>query len=174
MILEDLRMYMPEYEIKKISDNEYEDLHKLQKTNPNYFSCMQDHEVTMEESIHDTKKLPPDTSEDQKFYIGIFKNGKLEVIMDYIVNYPDIGTIWVGLLMIDGRLKGKGLGKKVMKNFFRALKDKGFRTIQLGVIEMNKEGLPFWLSLDFCEIRRCKLSGEEKFDINVIVMAKAI
>lgn len=170
MIIEELSKRLVDYDIRKITGDDYEDLYNLQLTNPDYFSYMQEHEVTVEECIKGTKALPPNTSLNQKFYMGFYSEDKLEIIMDLIVDYPDKGIVWIGLLMVDAKLKRRGLGREVMLALIKLLLSNSFYSIQLGVIESNYSALSFWNSLNFNEIRRSNIVDNEESNIEVIVM----
>ena len=131
---------------------------------------MQEHEVTMEECIKGTEALPPETSMNQKFYMGFYRDDRLEIIMDLTVDYQDKGIVWLGLLMVDGNLKRRGLGRVVVLALIKMLLSNGFYSIQLGVIESNYSALSFWNSLNFNEIRRSTMVDDEESNIGVVVM----
>lgn len=174
MILEDLKLKMNNYEIKKITEKEYIEIHELHKSNPEYFSLLQDHEVTLEESINDVNELPPNTNSNQKFYIGFYREGKLEMVMDYIEEFPQEKIVWIGLLMVDGKRRRKGIGRSMMNSFFEILIKNDFTSIQLGVIDANTKAESFWESLGFNEIRRSSIIGDSKCKLNIIVMEKVL
>lgn len=174
MILDYLKTQIEDYNIKKISENEYVELHALHKTNSEYYSYIQDHEVTLDESIEDTVALPPNIGSDSKFYIGFYNNDKLEAIMDYIEGYPSGKIIWIGLFMVDGNLKRRGIGRNIMSGFLGSISDSDFKSVQLGVIEANFKAKQFWESFGFNEIRRSAISHEDGSSINIMVMEKSL
>jgi|LGOV01.1.fsa_nt_gb N-acetylglutamate synthase-like GNAT family acetyltransferase len=174
MILKGLEKRLVKYDIRKVTECDFEDVYNLQLTNPEYFSSMQEHEVTLEECIEGTRALPPGTDAEQKFFIIFYKETKLQIIMDIIMDYPDKSVAWLGLLMIDGNLKRMGLGRKVIEASMVELKSNGIKSVQLGVIEGNKDAHSFWKSMKFTEIRRSKMVEEDDSVINVIVMERTV
>lgn len=174
MILDTVRKHLKEYDIKVLKETEYEDLHKLQSSNKEYYSLLQSHEVTMEESINDTIIMPDKVRLDQKFFIAFYKSSHLEAVMDYIEEYPKAGVVWIGLVMLDKKYQKRGLGRIIMSSFMKALKDEGKRSIQLGAIDRNTPAISFWKSLGFYEIRRASRKHEEGYMFEIIVMEKAL
>jgi GNAT superfamily N-acetyltransferase len=174
MIVDYLKNILPEYEIKKITEDMYKVLYDLYKTNTEYFSYFGEHDMTLEDCVRDTHSLPPNTNVDQKFYIGFFRNNKLELIIDFYINFPEYNVIWIGLFMINGNLQRKGYGKYIINSFIQASKENGYLSIQLGVIEDNKEGLSFWKSFKFNEIRQKMMKEENNKKINYLVLEKRI
>lgn len=50
--------------------------------------------------------------------------------------------------------------------------NKGYTSVQLGVIDNNAKALEFWEKLGFGKIRESKVEQEGKSDWNIIVMKK--
>lgn len=174
MILSYLEEELTNYKIKKIDETEYKNVHRLQKTNPYYFSYIQDNPVSFEEVVADILELPHGTTYEQKFYLGFFKDDVLELVMDYIEAYPVEKIVWIGFFMIDGSRKKQGLGKKVMTAFERAAHRDNFERIRLGCVSGNMESYPFWTALGFHEINRVVTEKEGRWERSIIVMEKGI
>jgi len=173
MIIGNLISRIPEYEVKRIAESDYVEVHKLQLRNPEYFSYMQDHAVTLDECIEGIRLLPPGTDRNQKYYLGFYNESRLEAILDLVVGYPDSHTAWIGLLMIRGNLRGRGIGSRVFGALADSLKSLSFRLMQLAVIESNDRAFEFWTSMGFKEIRRSKTIEDYKPRLDVIVMEQA-
>lgn len=164
-VLEGLRKALPEYKIIKIQEEQYNDVFHLQKENIIYFQYTNEYPIQYKNIISEITKLPPNTTIDQKYYIGFYLDDTLVAIMDYIDGYPNNETYWIGLFILDINYQGLGIGTKIMNTFIE-LSDKN---IQLGCLSNNKEGLAFWSKFGFKEIR--KAHNKEK-DWNIIVMEK--
>lgn len=173
-IIENIFEHLQEYEVRRVAESEYNEVYKLQLTNPDYFSCMQDHEVALEECIEGTESLPPDTDRGQKYYLGFYNESRLVAILDLIIGYPDSHTAWIGLLMVSGSLRGRGIGRRVCSALSDSLKKSGYKLIQLAVIESNDKALEFWTAMGFEEVRRSKTIDDGKPGIDVIVMEQAL
>lgn len=66
--------------------------------------------------------------------------------------YPHEDTLWIGMFVIDGKERRKGVGKEVMEALCSYGKGKGWKKIGLGVYLKNWTGLRFWISLGFTGI----------------------
>jgi len=172
MILNDLQKLLPDYKIKKIAKEDYDNLYNLELLNIDFYLCTQGRAVTYEEAVQDITELPPNTTHDQKFYIGFYDNDKLAAVMDYIEDYPSKGIVWIGFFMIDITVKRKKLGTKIISEFINALKKNDIYKLQLGCVDSNNVGMHFWKSFDMYEIRRVVSKDDSRPDWNIIVFEK--
>lgn len=172
MILKNLQELLPDYKIKKITEEDYENLYNLELSNIDYYLCTQGRAVTYEETVQDTVNLPPNTTRDQKFFVCFYDNEKLVAVMDYIEHYPSEEIVWIGLFMIDNSVKRKKLGTKIITEFINSLKKNDICKLQLGCAEANYVGLNFWKSFGMYELRRAVLKDDNRPDCNVIVFEK--
>ena len=60
------------------------------------------------------KALPPGKDFEDKGFVGFYRGTFLAAILDLIRAYPDEKTVFVGLIMADKHLQGKGLGSRLM------------------------------------------------------------
>lgn len=164
-MLEGLRKALPEYNIIKIQEQQYNDVYHLQKENIIYFQYTNEYPIQYKDIISEITELPPNTSIDQKYYIGFYLDDTLVAIMDYIDGYPNDKTYWIGLFILDINYQGLGIGTKIMNTFLKLSN----KTIQLGCLSNNQEGLAFWNKFGFKQIRRAY--NKEK-DWDIIVMQK--
>ena len=174
MILKDLQELLPDYKIKTIAEKDYDNLYNLELSNIDYYLCTQGHAVSYEEAAKDITELPPNTSQEQKFYIGFYDNEKLVAVMDYIEHYPSKGIVWIGFFMTDVAVKRKKLGTKIISEFIKALRKNNISSLQLGCLDSNNIGLHFWKSLDMYEIRRVVSREDNRPDWNIIVFERKL
>ncbi len=166
MVLTTLKRRLKNYQIKEITEADYAALHALHLSNENYNAFFDDQPISLESCIAGTKALPPNTTADQKFYIGFYRDGQLVAVVDYIERYPNDKTVWLGLLMVAEYLQRRGIGYSIIEQLLDAVKANGFSSVQLGVIVENHGALAFWQAVGFSEIdRRRNLD-----DIAVVVM----
>ncbi len=161
---------MGTYQVRKLDRNDADSVLKLMKTNPRYFSYLQEHEVTYEQVIEDMTELPPNTDTSDKYFVGFYQAENMIAIMDYIDGYPEDDTLFIGLFMTHGSYHNKGYGKMIIHDFMNKAKSDGYSFVRLGCVDNNKEAFAFWTSLGFIEVKRVVSSGENRKDWNVIVM----
>jgi ribosomal protein S18 acetylase RimI-like enzyme len=115
--------------------------------------------------------LPPGKSPADKHVLGLHSpQGELLGVLDLIRDYPDAGEWWVGLLMLDPRARGGGVGTRLLRATERVIAAAGGASIYLCVLEHNTAAERFWRRMGFTELRRqphTSMSGKAS---RVIVM----
>ncbi|WP_431991490.1 GNAT family N-acetyltransferase [Streptomyces albogriseolus] len=61
---------------------------------------------------------------------------------------------WIGLLMVDASLHGRGHGRRLAGLVEDRLRAAGHTAVRLAVLEDNTQGLAFWTALGYTEIDR--------------------
>jgi ribosomal protein S18 acetylase RimI-like enzyme len=114
--------------------------------------------------------LPPAKEFKDKHVLGCFnENNILIAVIDIIADYPDQGEWIIGLLMIDPKERGRGLGK-VLHEFIKSyvLMHKADK-LRIGVVLENIKAYSFWKSLGYYKIKRVNMRCGNK-DNDVVVM----
>ncbi len=84
-----------------------------------------------------------------KFVFGIFAAERLIAVLEGIRHYPEPGSHWLGLLLLDPDHRRQGLGSACYRAFERWARAEGAGEIQLTVIEDNTPALAFWARMGF-------------------------
>ncbi len=169
-LLNEIRKRFETYEVRVIGEKDYLDVFHLHQSQPEFHALSNSEDVTLEYCIHDITMCPQDISRDRKYYLGFYKDQQLEAVVDLLVDYPERHTMWIGLLMIDSKLKGRGLGTLIVKRLIIAFRHLSFNAIQLGVIQKNIPGLHFWKSLRFTDFRYTTIPDDQAKPIDLVVM----
>jgi ribosomal protein S18 acetylase RimI-like enzyme len=146
--MKDLYNCFKNYEIIKIDDSNILDVFKLCKNNKKYYEYLQE-QPTIDGVKSIITELPPNTSLENKYFVGIYKNKKMVAILDLIDGYPTKDNAFIGLFMMNKDLQCKGIGKKIIIELLDFLKSKKYVSCELGVIETNVEAVSFWSKLGF-------------------------
>jgi ribosomal protein S18 acetylase RimI-like enzyme len=152
-MIDELVKQLTGYEIKIITKQNFEMVFEIYDSNQDFFLLTQGKIATIESSIDDVVSTPPDFDLKQKIYIGIWENGKVIGVLDLLKGYPKQAYIWIGLLLIHGKLHNKKIGSKIVDAVIEASKIAEYEFIQLGVIENNVVGLEFWQKHGFSKVR---------------------
>ncbi len=173
MIINNLKEKLKDYNIHPITEENIEEAFQLMRSNTYFYSRTQFHELTLQECKEDITALPPDTSLDQKFFVGIYENDKLVAVLDYLEGYPQNGIAFIGLFMLANEVHGKGIGKKMIQAFIESAKQNKFNEIKLGCFETNEVGHLFWSKMGFVNEREIirEVDGRE---LNLIVMRRLL
>jgi len=143
-MLDEIKDYLPQYEIKQITKHNFKEIFEVYKANQDFFVLTQGKEATIESSIGDIIDIPPNCDISQKVYIALWAGDKAIAVLDLIERFPSEGFIWIGLLLIHSDYHGQKLGSGILEGVFTAAKARGYKAIQLGVIESNIKAISFW------------------------------
>lgn len=79
--------------------------------------------------------MPKGKSFDDKYYIGFYQKGKLVAVMDFITEYPNKETVYIGFFMMNKKMQGKGIGTDIIAEVCSCLKENGFSKVELGYVK---------------------------------------
>ena len=63
-------------------------------------------------------------------------------------------TAWIALIIGDKRLRGSGIGTRIMAHLERLIANTGVKRIEIGVFEYNERALCFFRGLGYKEFAR--------------------
>ena len=69
--------------------------------------------------------------------------------MDLITGYPEADDVFIGWLMVDGEMQGRGIGSGIFADVRAAMKAAGYDYMALAVVKENEEALKFWKDQGF-------------------------
>ena len=152
-MINEIRKQLPGYEITPISRQNFAQAFEVYESNQDFFILTQGKKATIETSINDITAIPPNCDISQKVYVSIWDDSQVIGVLDVITGFPKPNHIWIGLLLIHGKLHGKSIGSEVVSALLKAAKTAGYEDAPLGVIENNKKGIAFWQKHGFKETR---------------------
>jgi len=173
-MIDEIRRILSEYETNTITKANYDQVMKVYKTNQEYFLLTEGKVADIEDCLATINEVPPSFDPKDKFFVGFWKDGNCVGVLDFLVEYPDQSCIWIGLLLIDGKLHRKQIGSKIVNAVLEASKIKGYASVQLGVVDTNIRGLKFWGKQGFEKTRASRVERKNKPDWNVIVMEERV
>ena len=123
----------------------------------------------------DLAALPPGSRPEDKHVFGLEDaGGRLVAMLEAIRDYPEPGTWWIGLMLVDPRRRRGGLGAAFQAGFERWVGDQECRRVALGVVSANAGGLGFWRRLGFVPERTVEAQSFGRLTHDVHVLAKAL
>ena len=155
-----------DYEIKKITEKEIDDVLALCKPNVEYYNAT--HAVADYDDVRKSMTmLPRNTQLNQRYFVGLYKDSKLVAILDIIDGYPRPKMAFIGLFMLDVEYQGKGIGKSIIKELLTLLNEENYQECRLGVVQGVKRSYAFWTSLGFQEMDLVIDAG----DYNIVMLS---
>jgi RimJ/RimL family protein N-acetyltransferase len=70
-------------------------------------------------------------------------------VLDLHLDYPEPGTVQIGLLLFREASQGLGYGRETYAALERALSTAGYRAVRLSVVDENPDAKAFWERLGF-------------------------
>ena len=147
----DINTLSTQYEVRKITESDISPVYRLAKSNAKYYEYMGT--VPTRESLTEViSELPEGTTMQHKHFVGFYNSDDVLVaVMDLITGYPEADDAFIGWLMVDGEMQGRGIGSGIFADVRAAMKAAGYDYIALGVIESNEEAVKFWKAQGFEE-----------------------
>ncbi|MEU6817566.1 bifunctional GNAT family N-acetyltransferase/NUDIX hydrolase [Streptomyces sp. NPDC046860] len=81
-------------------------------------------------------------------------DGRPVAVVSTLARHPDPADPdpWIGLLMVDAALQGRGFGRRAAGLAEDRLRDAGHRAVRLAVLDGNSAGLAFWHTLGYTTV----------------------
>jgi ribosomal protein S18 acetylase RimI-like enzyme len=171
-----MQSFLPDYELKRITPETLDQVEEVYTTNGSFFMLTAGRPATIDDCRVDMEALPPGFAQSQKYYLNVYdkKTGGAIAVVDLLCGYPDDNSVWLGLLLVHGAYKRQRIGSAVVDVIVNAAKQRGFASLQLGVVAGNETALSFWNSNGFNEIRNAKSKRQDNIEMDVIVMERRI
>lgn len=105
------------------------------------------------------RDVPTGKSATDQTIFGWRDDSGLYAVAAMLRDYPEDGVWYLGLLLLDPRRRGQGVGRALHEALVRHVIGKGAREFRLAVIEANVGAERFWRSLGYRERRRVGLEA---------------
>ena len=130
-------------EVRLLDEKDVELIYGLGVTNPSFYAS-NGFVPDKNRSKGDLRLLPRGKASDDKYFAGFFLPGRMIAAVDLIDGYPDRRTAFIGFFMVNGSLRGKGTGTKIIDGLMNCLKNQGFHFAQLAYESDNRAAEAFW------------------------------
>jgi ribosomal protein S18 acetylase RimI-like enzyme len=132
------------------TDEKYPDILAFYERNQDFFALSQNSAVTLAQVDADVQAGPKDLAPENKRYFLITDDNETPIaVLDYALGYPDVQTVFIGLLIVDQHFRGQGIGRAIVAEQLTYFRSIGMTKVRLAVLENNPAGLAFWQGLGF-------------------------
>lgn len=146
------------YNFEKLTENDIETIYRLCQGNKLYYRYCQA-EISREQILRDLYLRPEGVNEDNKYYLGFFKDELLVAVLDILNGYPDEKTCFIGFFMVNILYQGQGIGTEIIESVLAYVKKIGKAKVRLGIDKENPQSKAFWKKNDFKIIKEVEKSG---------------
>lgn len=157
--------------IKSLSLDDIGSVDRLYNECEDYFLMVNGATHTEKDSKEILTSIPPNKELKDKFALGIFYKEELIGVIDLVKDYP-VNYQWIiGLFLLKAKERRKGIGKLVHGSLVEiVLKSKG-RSLRIGVVKSNINGLNFWKNLGYKKIKESDVMLENQLHkVDVMVL----
>lgn len=138
------------YDVRKLTENDVDEIYELSIENPLFYKYCPPF-VTKESILEDMKALPSKMTYKDKYYIGFWEGETLIAVMDFITNYPNDNTVFIGLFMVNHLVQGVGVGSSIIEDCSLYFKSQGYSFVKLGYAKGNLQSENFWRKNGFID-----------------------
>ncbi len=150
-----MHIYGPDYSVSELQPSHLEPLQRLFERCADFAMLVEGEGVSPSAARDTFEAAPPGRSLDDKFLYGLFDRADNMVgVLEGMRHYPDEGAWWIGLLMLDPGVRGRGLGRALVDGFAEYARSEGAASIMLGVVEENLPAYRFWQGMGFEPVRQ--------------------
>lgn len=134
------------FTFEKVTDANEQEAVSIYLNNQPYFSLTEDI-ASLQLLKQDMVDKPESVSKENKQFFLVRKDNQPVAILDYLIDYPEEKTAYIGLLLIND--KRQGHGKAVVHYLEERLLSEGITKLALAVLLNNQPADQFWRSLGF-------------------------
>ena len=130
--------------------------------------------------LHYGKSSHPSAAEEDFAYArslvhGIYsRDGRFIGALEMMRDYPKPDEWWIGLLMLDPKVRGHGLGTRVCRTTFGWLASEGARAVWIAVQTNNPRARAFWNRIGFAEKETQPYVASNGYETTVVLMKKEL
>lgn len=154
----------------ELSEADAPEVASLYRRCADYFMLQDGVAPTLSDAHQLFTDVPPEKDPRDQTVLG-WRCEQLGAVAAILRGYPADGTWYLGFMMVDSGLRGRGLGRAVYSAIEKWAAARGAAEIRLAVLEANLAGERFWRSLGFGEVRwvgpdRFKLRRHRRIELS--------
>jgi ribosomal protein S18 acetylase RimI-like enzyme len=140
------------YRIKALDRRNLNQIFRLCVRCTDFFELVEEKVPSKNDALSILTELPSKSDYKNKFVFGVFNQRKMVALIDLVKGNKKKNECTVGLLLIDPKERGHGLGCKLHEKIIELAKKWGLKRIRLWVAANNIKACAFWKSLGYKKI----------------------
>ncbi|AYV93073.1 GNAT family acetyltransferase [Fusobacterium necrophorum subsp. funduliforme] len=159
---------------KEIGDLQKKQIWDIYQSNSYYFQVTHHRKAKETDIEEDIQEVPGKVGNFQKYYELLYLSDVPIGILDYLENFPEEKTVYIGLYMIKADCHHQGLGRSIFLELEKDFQIKGFQKIRLAIIPENRISFYFWLHMGFTEKEEKIWKEKSGLQKKVIILEKSL
>ncbi len=157
MLTEKIIIGQKEYRIRQLSSDNEAEIQDLCERGADFFELTEGRRPEKDAANQILSDLPPGKEMIDKYVIGVYnENAVLVAIIDIVKGYKESGEWMIGLLLLDPRERGNGLGRNIHAVIKKWVSEENGSKLRIGVVEANRRGYQFWCEMGYFEVGKVK------------------
>ena len=149
-VAEGLAARLPRWELRAVEQPDLAAVLSLLEREP---GVPEGERPTLDSLRRDLAQLPPRCQPSQKDDLALWREGRVEAVLDLVRGYPRANTLFVGLLQVEPALRRQGLGREIVSALSAAAAGAGLERLRLACRRDNEGGRAFWEAMGFQILR---------------------
>jgi GNAT superfamily N-acetyltransferase len=151
--------------------DDMESIDRLCNECEDYFLMVHGTTHTKKDSKEILTSLPPNKEPQDKFALGVVYKEELIGVIDLVKDFPVSGQWIIGLLLLKKKERNKGIGKLVHNALTEMVLKSNGKSLRVGVVRENINGLNFWKNLGYKKIKESDITlGDKVHKVSVMVL----
>jgi GNAT superfamily N-acetyltransferase len=164
------------YRVARLTLSDAADVQSLYERCNDYHVAHEGTPTRATAGVEELTSTPPGRSVEDKFPFGIYAvGGELIGYLELFRDYPADGEWWIGLLMLDPKVRRRGLGSMIVRAATSWAAANGAQAIELAALEGDPAAQSFWRRQGFEFARRRSYESQaQKKCHTVLVLRRAL
>lgn len=159
LLYKNLQQHFSEYNIELLSLENWDKYAEIFYSNNDYYLTTDGRPASKDDCIDTIEYCPNGFPKEKCYCIGFSINGKPAAILSLLEDYPDYGTLYIGLFLMNEKFKRKGIASNIIHTLLDEALRTGYKSVKLSVQDNNISGFSFWKKLGFYVTERNQCSG---------------
>lgn len=169
MLLKRISIFSAPYLVQELTENDLSQMLELEKSQSTYLKLQGKQNLTIEEIKSDLTSIPLSVKSEQKWTLGFFKADKLVAMIDFLTDYPEVQSVWIGLLLVSKNEEQQGIATHLLKALFKSFKSEQFTNVQTLKYEQEEVNQKLLEKFNFTDKQSLILKSSDGVDIPAIL-----
>lgn len=169
-LYENIKIHLPDYDIELLSLENWNKYAEVFYSNNDYYWKTDGRPASKDDCIDTIKYCPNGFPKEKCYCIGFSLNDEAAAILSILEDYPNHGTLYIGLFLMNEKFKRKGIASNIINTLLDEAFHTEYKSVKLSVQDNNISGFSFWKKLGFYVTEKtlcngfCNLSMEYNYN----------
>lgn len=164
---------MVAFTLRPVAEDDVEALQLLLESDPGYTERVTGYPPGPSDALSLLVGRPEDVADDDKLVFGGWSGRSMISVVEVLRHWPAEGTAHIGLLLVDGRHQGQGLGRRTLDALYATARAwEGLNRWRISVVRTNDHVLSFWSRMGYVETGELKPYRYGSLESEAIILTR--